>query len=75
MVNPPSYEAFGFRRNGPLFSLVRIPIPFGKGKLAQEGSAFARKRNAAIFLAPAREFRPWRLDAAVRQPLNSRILA
>jgi hypothetical protein len=28
-------------------------IPFGNGKLAQKGRAFASKRNAAIFLIPA----------------------
>jgi hypothetical protein len=29
-------------------------IPFGSGKLAQKGRAFASKRNAAIFLISAK---------------------
>jgi hypothetical protein len=36
--------------------LVDITIPFETGKLAQEGSAFARKRNPTNFLFSARDF-------------------
>jgi hypothetical protein len=39
----------------PLF--VPIPIPFGNGKLAQERSAFAQKRNTTNFLIFAAESR------------------
>src|ERR1700748_2762845 len=47
----------GFRKNGPLFSFIRrYPSWFGNRKLAQEGSAFARKRNKTNFLISARGF-------------------
>jgi len=35
------------------YFFLRIPIRFGNRKLAQEGSAFAPKRNPAIFLFSA----------------------
>jgi hypothetical protein len=51
---------FWFRRGGPLFSiLLPILIPFGNGKLAQEGRAFAPKRTLTNFLASGRKFRWW----------------
>jgi hypothetical protein len=44
-------RTFGFRRNGPLYPfLFGVIIPFGFGKLAQEGRALARKRNSTNFL-------------------------
>src|ERR1017187_8420109 len=60
----------GFPQNGPFSAFfVGIPTRFGNGKLAQEGTAFARKRNAANFLAaPALYSRAARLHVAQRQP-------
>jgi hypothetical protein len=46
----------GFRRNGPTFLFVRMRIPFGNGKLAQERSALAQKRNPMNFLGLRQEF-------------------
>src|SRR5258708_8765721 len=58
IVNPPSCE----RRVSVKtvhFSVffVGIPTRFGNRKLAQERSAFARKRSTTNFLARARDFR------------------
>src|SRR5947207_10937240 len=43
--------SFGFPPKRPIFPfLVPISIPFGNGKLAQERTAFAQKRNTMNFL-------------------------
>src|SRR5260370_18806351 len=78
IVNPPSCE----RRVSVKtvhFSVffVGIPTRFGNRKLAQEGSAFARKRNTANFLTGARDFR-WRRASMLRSvsrfaPLHRRV--
>src|SRR5206468_12675999 len=47
--------SFGFPPKRPIFPfLVPISIPFGNGKLAQERSAFAQKRNTMNFLILSR---------------------
>jgi hypothetical protein len=55
IVNPPIYELWvSAKRPSSFIFLVHIPIPFGNGKLAQEGSGFVPERNPMKFLA----FRP-----------------
>src|ERR1700676_531174 len=61
IVNPPILELWvSAKRPSSSIFLVHIPIPFENGKLAQERSRFARKRNQTNYLA----FGLWILLAA-----------
>jgi len=58
---------FPWKRPSSSIFFVPIPIPFGNGKLAQEGSALARKRNPINFLASS----PWLAGTAFILQCNS----
>jgi hypothetical protein len=59
---------FGFPSKRPIFPFSWFPmtIPIGNGKLAQEGSALAQKRNWKKFLFLGQSVAGMARDRAVR---------